>query len=113
MWGKKTKIERLQKILTPKYKAIETITSTTETRTITTASTSNSTIAALKTERLTFSGYGTHFDTQQLAKLRSIGNEPRDDCAFVRTAMQHLYKDNLDSLKNKSLTGQGKNKDVK
>lgn len=88
-------------------------TTTATTAPITTASAPNTTIASLTTDGLLFNRFTTQFDAQQLTNLRSIGIEPRDDCTFIRKVLHHLYKDNLSTLQNKSLTGQGRNKSSK
>lgn len=62
------------------------------------------------TKQYTFSEHSCEFDEKQLSTLRSISIMPRDDSTFVAIVVKYLYKDRIDSLKTKSLTGRGKNK---
>lgn len=65
---------------------------------------SNATASAEK-ETMSFGAFLNDFTEQELAVLRSVGDNSRDDSTFVSSAMKYLYKENIDVLKQKSLTG--------
>lgn len=53
---------------------------------------------------------GTLTDTC-LDDLKSIGNSHREDTRFISTALNNLYRENVDILKKKSLGGRSKDKE--
>lgn len=61
-------------------------------------------------ESFSYDNFAQHFNAMQLSVLRSIPNEPKNDSTFIRTALNGLYKDKINSLKNKSVTGHEQNK---
>lgn len=57
------------------------------------------------TSELTHSRFKDNFPPDILAILRSIDGKTMSDSSFVLTCVRSLYKDNLDRLKNISVTG--------
>lgn len=59
-------------------------------------------------ETLNFDGFSEYFTEPQLADLRFIGPNKREDSKFVSVALRSLYEGRLDVLKTKSITGRTK-----
>lgn len=56
-------------------------------------------------EATMFSAFSTDFSEEDLAMLRSIGGDRREDSTFVASSMKCLYKNDLSVLEQKTLTG--------
>lgn len=94
---KNNEIARLEKIIR---------TSTTEqTEAISTGSSMIAASTENQISKLRFSEFSNDFTSQQLAELRSMGLNTRDDSSFVLLSLKFIYADRLSSLKNKSISG--------
>lgn len=62
----------------------------------------------LKLDEL-YNNYSGHFSVKQMAELRSCGWKTNDDSSFILSAMRALYGDNLEILKEISVTGRTRN----
>lgn len=55
-----------------------------------------------------YSGFKDIFSDSCLDSLRSIGDSQREDCTFIGLALRDLYRENIDDLKLKTLSGRSK-----
>lgn len=56
-------------------------------------------------EILIFHAFSNDFTSSQLANLREVSKEKRDDSKFISLALKSLYDKNLETLEMKSITG--------
>lgn len=67
----------------------------------------------LYSDHILFEGYSSHFDTQELIEIRSVGPGFKKDSTFITKIMKSLYKNDLKKLEKQTATGKKYKKEKK
>lgn len=70
-------------------------------------------VAKVTQSKTSFAGFTEHFDSEELSKMRVIGTTESEDSTFVLSSIKNLYKNQLEEVSTKSVSGRSRGSNSK